>query len=145
MLGLEKNCPICAVSFCSCEHCWRGHKYCSRVCSTEGRRRNRRMTEKRYASTEKGRESNRRRQENFRIRKILKMKIEERVTDHSSEDRTESIERTSNDSHGNTKQCWRCDRPIRKIIGGHCAVLSETQKDYFSFSRYKSKNPHISF
>jgi hypothetical protein len=81
VMGLEKICPSCVISFRSCEHCWRGHKYCSPDCSREGRKRNRRITEKRYTTTEKGRESRRCRQKNFRSRNILGLKI----TDHSIE------------------------------------------------------------
>lgn len=138
LVGIEKVCPICEMNFRYCEHCWRGHKYCSPGCSQEGRKKNRRASEKRYAATAKGRESRRRRQKNFRIRNILKLG----VTDHSSS----RIVRTLNCAKTNTSvtsdQCWHCQKAIRVVVGGrngHSHQVTE-EGDYFSFVRFRSKN-----
>lgn len=71
MPGFELTCPFCERTFSCCRRCWRNHRYCSRECSLSGRRLNRRLSEKKYAASPKGRESRRLRQKNFRIRKIL--------------------------------------------------------------------------
>jgi hypothetical protein len=139
LIGLKKTCPICAVSFCSCEHCWRGHKYCGPTCSREGRKRNRRITEKRYAASKKGSESRRRRQKNFRNRNILGS----RVTDHSPREVPRIIRRSSDTQPNKASlQCWHCERPIRVIVlGGHLAVSEKN--NYFSFTRFRSRDDRI--
>ena len=139
-LGIEKVCPVCRVIFRFCEHCWRGHKYCGPSCSLEGRKRNRRITEKKYAATKKGRESRRRRQKNFRNRSILGLK----VTDHSPRVTSTIIRHSSNSVNKVSKRCKHCQKLLRAIIpGGHCAVTEEN--NYFSFIRFRSRADRIPF
>ncbi len=136
-LGLELVCPVCLITFRYCEHCWRGHKYCSPACSHEGRKRNRRITEKKYCSTDKGILSRRKRQKNFRSRKILGLK----VTDHSPQSDSSKI----NSSQLNkevSKKCCSCLKSIQLITPGGTTEDSE-EKNYFSFVRFLSKNDCI--
>lgn len=132
LAGIEKTCPICSVRFHSCENCWRGQKYCSRECSREGRKRNRRLTERRYAATEKGRESRRRRQKNFRIRKILGL----RVTDHSPRASPIIIRQHPNHKDQTQKRCRHCQRRIRVVVSGGLFAVSE-KDNHFSFARLR--------
>lgn len=138
-LGIEKICPLCGQRFRYCEHCWRGHKYCSPDCSHSGRRKNRRNTEKRYTSTSAGRESRRRRQKNFRSRIILGLK----VTDHSPPKKNQSVSCPSKSTIGKSEQCCHCHKPIQIIIGGQ--FVSSEENNYFSFVRFRSKNGALSF
>ena len=133
LVGLKKICPTCEMNFHFCASCWRGQRYCSRECSQEGRRRNRRLTEMRYVATEKGRLSRRRRQKNFRIRRILAP----RVTDHSPQTAPTVIRRSSNLVGNASKRCFCCKRPIRIIVDGGQFAHSE-KSNYFSFTRIKS-------
>lgn len=132
LIGLEKICPICAVRFRSCEHCWRGHKYCSPSCSREGRKRNRRITEKRYVATMNGAESRRRRQKNFRNRMILGLK----VTGQSPREAPGIIRPSLKSTSKASRQCGHCQKPIRIMLGWHFAIFKED--NYFSFTRFKS-------
>lgn len=136
LLGLERICPVCKKGFRYCESCWRGHKYCSPHCSLTARKHNRRESEKRYASTMKGQESRRRRQKNFRIRRILNLSVTDQssIADHSKIKEPACIE---NDA---SRRCCRCHKAIQVIaIGGASALVWETE--YFSFTRFR-KRPH---
>ena len=60
-------CRLCQSLVVVCSSCDRGHAYCSRACSTEGRARNRRAARRRYAQTQRGRETGRARQRRYRL------------------------------------------------------------------------------
>ena len=60
-------CRLCQSLVVVCSSCDRGHAYCSRACSTEGRARNRRAARRRYAQTQRGRETDRARQRRYRL------------------------------------------------------------------------------
>ena len=138
LLGLELVCPICLITFRYCEHCWRGHKYCSPTCSLEGRRRNRRITEKKYCLTEKGIQSRRNRQKNFRIRQILGSI----VTDHSPQNQTTKINRAQKPNQMASKECCSCFKRFQLLTRG--GELENTEKNnYFSFIRFRSKHDCI--
>lgn len=133
--GIEKTCPVCNKTFYYCQNCWRGQKYCCRVCSVEGRRRNRRKAQKKYAATEKGRTNQRIRQKNFRIRQILK----EKVTDHPTNQNRFTLygfRRVTNKTSV-TCRCCCCQRPIQNFVGGSENDPLEDPKEYnyFSFAR----------
>ena len=134
LIGLERICPNCFGTFRSCEHCWRNQKYCSPTCSQEGRRRNRRNTEKRYAATEKGRENRRRRQKTFRNRQILKVK----VTDHSPRTNTRIVKTSTKQTNEFSNGCDGCRMSIQIIIHGEDDARSE-ENYHFSFIRHRSK------
>ncbi len=132
LLGLKRVCPICAKRFLFCENCWRGHKYCSPKCSRKGRKLNRRATERKYAATEKGRESRRRRQKNFRIRNILG----HRVTDRSPRAPHLTIKPQISIGSDEGSRCCRCQKHIDVIFGGEFENPEEAH--YFSFVRFRS-------
>ena len=113
LLGLELTCPVCSITFLYCEHCWRGHKYCSPACRHEGRKRNRRATEKKFCTTLKGKECRRKRQKNFRIRKILGSK----VTDHSSQREISKLNSSQKLKQKNSKRCWNCLKSFEPNLG----------------------------
>lgn len=142
MLGIEKICPICGVRFQYCEHCWRGHKYCSAICSREGRRRNRILTDKKYCLTPRGRENRRIRQKNFRKRR----KSSGSITGHSPTSMTPPLCSAPNMTI--KPQCSHCGQEIRIIVGANneTANTSATGKEnsYFSFARFRSKNHDLS-
>ena len=130
LVGIEKICPTCAKQFRYCENCWRGHRYCSSTCSLEGRKQNRRRTEKKYAATPKGRENRRQRQKNFRIRCILKLK----VTDQSPYLQQNIINQTSDSSPRILKNCKQCQRSVLVIKN----LQSKNENIFFSFVRFKT-------
>lgn len=138
LLGLELVCPVCSITFRYCEHCWRGHKYCSPVCSLLGRKRNRRITERKYCSTQKGKECRRKRQKNFRIRQIL----ESKVTDHSPQKKFSKINSSQKLNQTVSKQCSICLKSFQLIdLGG---MIEDSEKNnYFSFVRFRSKNESV--
>ena len=135
LLGLELVCPTCSQIFRYCEHCWRGHKYCSPGCSIEGRKRNRRITEKRYSSSVKGIQSRRKRQKNFRSRQILRSK----VTDHSPKVEIFKIDNTNKLNRKVHEHCCGCSNPFQLVSYGSLNACSE-KNDYFSFVRFRSKH-----
>lgn len=140
LLGLELACPVCSITFRYCEHCWRGHKYCSPACSLEGRRRSRRISEQKYCSTQKGKECRRKRQKNFRNRKILGSK----VTDHSPQKEISKINNSQKLNQTISKQCSSCLKSFRLIDRG--GMIEEPEKNYyFSFVRFRSKNDSVLF
>ena len=139
-IGIEKICPNCGLRFLCCEHCWRGNKYCSPSCSKEGRRQNRRVTEKKYSQSRKGRENRRRRQKNFRSRIILGIK----VTDHSPPMPSNKILVPSDRVRLEPKQCCHCGKPCRAIALGS-QYASPEENNYFSIIRFRSKAHHFSF
>ena len=139
LLGIEKKCPVCQKTFLYCEHCWKGHKYCSFICSREGRKTNRRATEKRYTSTPKGQASRRLRQKNFRNRNILGL----RVTDHSPAKSISRVNTHKSFENVAVSQCWQCQQPIQVVVGGDNAISPEIG-DYFSFVRFRSKSKCLS-
>lgn len=139
LLGLQRICPICQKNFSFCEKCWRGHKYCGPLCSREGRKKNRRNAERRYAASPKGRESRRRRQKNFRIRKILQLK----VTDRSPRKNQTIIRPTPNTGSQTERCCCRCEKLIHTVVKKGPDAFSSS--NYFSFTRFRSQTYDASF
>lgn len=121
---------MCGMRFRYCEHCWRGHKYCSSVCSIEGRKKSRRKAEQKYASSPKGRESRRRRQKNFRIRCILRLT----VTDHSPRHQENIIKINSNFKPHAAESCRQCQRAVLAINKN---LNFTNESNFFSFVRFK--------
>lgn len=66
--GLQKACPRCGETFYICTSCDRWHWYCSKFCSAEARRESRREAQRRYRSTDGGREAGRKNQRDYRAR-----------------------------------------------------------------------------
>lgn len=50
-------CHCCGQIFYLCSHCYRGHKYCSKLCKTSAQRAAHREAQKRYRETEKGKKA----------------------------------------------------------------------------------------
>jgi hypothetical protein len=142
LLGIEKTCLTCQKIFRYCEHCWRGHKYCGSICSREGRKKNRRASEKKYAATARGQANRRLRQKNFRNRNILGL----RVTDHSSTKNIPRVNDSKSFMNRAVSHCCQCKQPIRVVVGGSHAISDRYSKngDYFSFARFRSKNDCLS-
>lgn len=138
LLGFELTCPVCSIRFCYCEHCWRGRKYCCPACSLEGRKRNRRISERKYCSTQKGKHCRRKRQKTFRNRQILGLK----VTDHSPQEEISKINSSQKLKQKVPKQCWNCQKEFQLIDFGSRIEDSE-KNNYFSFVRFRSKNDCI--
>ena len=51
---IEICCSECRVNFCVCRSCYRGQRYCCRICHIKGYRRGHREAQKRYRRKEKG-------------------------------------------------------------------------------------------
>ncbi len=137
MLGIERECPVCLKLFHYCQHCWRGHKYCSPACSHEGRKKSRRASDKKYTATAKGRENRRVRQKNYRIRKILGTN----VTDHPSTKVHIKLKHTTMLLNKRINRCCRCWQLIKvvKSSRGSNKPLTDEMANYFSFSRFGPK------
>jgi hypothetical protein len=71
--AIALNCAVCGQDFSICKSCWRNQKCCSKACSLELKHRRDRSKQKRYASTEKGLEFGRLRQQR-RYEKIKLLK-----------------------------------------------------------------------
>jgi hypothetical protein len=127
-LGLKRICPFCDQMFEICQSCWRGQKYCRQACSHEARKRCRRIAEKKYANTAKGRECRRRRQKNFRSRRILGVQ----VTDQGSQ--TIPVKIQHKPKAANT--CCHCHKHIRLLSGKESDEFFEAN-NHFSFTRFR--------
>lgn len=130
--GLEKICPRCRSRFSICQHCWRGQKYCSPLCSRTSRQEKLRISNQRYANSKKGRIHGRLRQQKFR----LKIKEIKNVTDHStnnSEDRLDLLakigKKKSLKSH-----CFHCGKKITFLR--RASEMSDKVNFYYSFRSY---------
>jgi hypothetical protein len=66
MDGALLSCKGCGVEFRVCKRCWRVQRYCGLSCSSEGRRKSARRSQKKYVHTPKGRRSHARRQRQYR-------------------------------------------------------------------------------
>lgn len=72
MDGVQLKCAHCGSVFTLCRHCWRGNRYCGKVCASEAKVRSHRVSQRRYTKTVRGRESHRRRQRTYRKRRLRK-------------------------------------------------------------------------
>jgi hypothetical protein len=52
--GYQITCPLCGNHFYICKSCYRGHVYCSKDCSKEGRRLSKKIANKKYRKSLKG-------------------------------------------------------------------------------------------
>jgi hypothetical protein len=80
--AITLKCTRCRKRFLICIPCYRGQIYCSSNCAKESRRLSQAQANAKYQKTEKGRLSNRLRQQRYRARK--KSVESKNVTDHSS-------------------------------------------------------------
>jgi len=62
------NGTTCLVVFFICQHCDRGHRYCSASCREQARHRQRRAANRRHQQSEEGRLDHRDRQRQYRLR-----------------------------------------------------------------------------
>jgi len=69
MDGVPLVCGRCQVGFSVCRRCWCGQRYCSDECSKAAKDHSHRISQAKYATTEKGKASHRRRQRRYRLRK----------------------------------------------------------------------------
>ena len=106
-----------------------GHRYCSKSCSERGRRERRRESNRRYAASEGGLETNRRRQQLHRMRHALPARADlgsaatasrappsvRFVTDHGSATPARRLPGAvrSGDSF---PRCARCSRPCPQLV-----------------------------
>lgn len=130
--GIEKICPRCRTRFSICQHCWRGQKYCSSLCSRTSRQEKLRINKQRYASSKKGRIYGRLRQQKFRL-KIKKIK---NVTDQStnySEHRLNLVAKIDEKTLFK-RHCSHCGRKI--IYLGRVSEMSDGINFYYSFRLY---------
>jgi hypothetical protein len=142
--GIALTCPVCEAVFYFCQNCWRGRKYCGLHCRQEGRRRTKRKADKKYASTDRGRENRRQRQKNFRSRIILN----QRVTDQSRLNLRVKINPPPKSNHDELSDvCCRCQRLIEIIGGGpdEFTTHAKTEISHFSFVRQRSPTQRFSF
>ena len=81
---LQRVClrPECLATFFLCQHCNRGHRYCSRQCSAHARREQRRRANQRHQRSPEGSLDHRDRQRAYRHRCRQQQRVS--VTDHSS-------------------------------------------------------------
>ncbi len=73
---LQLNCALCFQIFSICRSCYRGHRYCSELCSKKYKKINNRRSNIRYRKTRKGKFNQASRQNSYRKK--------EKVTDQSS-------------------------------------------------------------
>jgi hypothetical protein len=79
--GFRRRCPGCFEVFTICQACDRGHRYCGKVCSRNGRQNSLKRSSKLFQLSPAGKKSHRDRQKRYRKNRRLK----ETVTQHSSE------------------------------------------------------------
>lgn len=107
MYGVQVSCLICNKNFSICRKCWRGQKYCSKVCSKEARRRSRVKSQEKYRKSRNGKLKQSKYQNNFRS----KRNEEKIVSDHSSKVELDRIKRTPD-----LTICIFCGSRISKLI-----------------------------
>ena len=90
VLGLELCCPRCSRLFSICEVCFRQHRYCGPECRDQAREESKDKARIKYAKSEAGQESGRKRQKSFRIRHPIQ-KPKKTVTDHPTAAVSDSI------------------------------------------------------
>jgi hypothetical protein len=69
--GITLKCLVCGVDFSICRSCWRGQKYCSKICSKESELIKNRIHQKTYSNSDKGLANGRLRQR----RRYKKLKL----------------------------------------------------------------------
>ncbi len=129
-------CLLCHYQVHLCSHCDRGNLYCSKKCSNSVRKRNLKLSSKRYQKTFKGKLNNAKRQATHRLKKRSQIKsITKKVTHQGSpimvnNDLLQSVEiKTKTDKFAQTKGVIKCHF-CHKEIG-----------DYLRFDFYKGRKP----
>ena len=132
VFGIEKICSSCRTRFRSCQHCWRGQKYCSSLCSKASRQKKLRINNQRYSGSKKGLFNGRRRQHKFR----LKNKNLEIVTDQSTNKFKEALNLGGKISErkGHKNHCCLCGKKINHFR--RASEMSDGLNFNFSFRRY---------
>lgn len=136
MIGIELICPTCSVYFFCCRKCWRGNKYCSSSCRVEARKIKQREYEKKYSSTLAGKESRRKRQRKFRLKK----EFEQNVTEQTMKTYLDHAIHTQKQNSIATTVCFECGCHIKSVVlrGDHYGLqfkLTQKENNYFSFTR----------
>lgn len=112
--GYRLKCPICMEYFSICDRCYRGHRYCSSVCSKAARRDSLRSANKRYRQTPSGRRKRRLSQDRYRKR-------QKNVNDHTYKESPQNLRRSRQDLGKNQTQ-----NQIR-----HCVMCRSEVSFYF--------------
>lgn len=112
VVGYEISCRCCGAYFRICRSCYRGHRYCSMGCRQQGRRQIHRLAQRRYATSDEGRESLRKQQKAYRIRRARGKSAQKTVSDPSSKDVCWSVKTVS------AFCCSICGRQIHSITRG---------------------------
>lgn len=130
--GIEKICPRCRSRFSICQHCWRGQKYCSSLCSQTSRQEKLRANNQRYANSKKGRIQARLRQQKFRT-KIKKIK---NVTDQSTNASKDRLNSASKFGEKATlkRHCFHCGKKIMHLSSA--SEMSDNLNFNYSFRLY---------
>ena len=76
----ERECPKCRSQFFICASCDRGHQYCCRECALAARRETKRRSQRRWRSTELGRQDHRARE----LERRTQIKFQTRCVDRQS-------------------------------------------------------------
>jgi len=126
MEGVVLSCALCGTEFVLCRRCWNGNRYCSKRCSSDARKLSRRQAQCKYALTEKGRTSQKRRQRRYRLKKSKKNE-----TDQTTKEEQIPIKVPPGDG-----VCWCCGNSIGVLVTISHGM--EPSPFYFSFRRRKN-------
>lgn len=107
MEGVQVCCGICGHNFSVCRKCWRGQKYCSKLCSKEARHRLRIKVQAKYRKSQKGKLKQSNHQNKYRAQK----KKEKIVSDHSSK-----VEPAMVRSIPDIKVCNYCGFEVSEVL-----------------------------
>lgn len=123
LIGIELCCRHCAVVFCICCHCFRGHLYCSLDCRLIKQREQQIEAARRYAKTDKGRKSHKSRQKRYRKKNTQNENTETHDTSVQGRDLigiTATKERV----------CIICRSLIEQVTGGLSEYLRVTRRQW---------------
>ena len=116
MDGIELECRECGIHFLVCRTCWRGQRYCSEFCIKNSRLKSHRKDQRRYAKTESGKLSHKKRQRKYRLKK-------------NETDQTTKKIPTLIKTHINSFVCMECGSKPDKIF------CLRSKEKVFSFRR----------
>jgi hypothetical protein len=135
--GFRLKCPTCKDYFIICYRCYRGHRYCSKSCSQDARKKSQAFADKRYRRSSAGKRK--RQLSQNRYRKKLK-----NVNDHTSRQSHKNLRRRSivleRDQNNITQgRCIKCGCMVPYIILG--TPPTSVRRRNFG-NQYRSKSSH---
>ncbi len=114
VLGVELRCLGCKKLVLICRSCWRNHRYCSTACSEEAERASHRNSQKKYSSSQKGKENRKVGQETRRGRSDKTLL--EKQPSNEADDSSKVVEVAVGSAHEFGPECGFCGRRITKVV-----------------------------